>query len=405
MSGSSVAKPGGARPTICLCMIVRDEVDVLGRCLESAREHIDRWVICDTGSTDGTQELIRRELSGIAGELHERRWVDFGHNRSELMRLSHGAADYLLILDADMTIEVSPSALEALVADSYMLCHLDDGVRYHTKRLVAGRIPWRYVGAAHEYIVSDQEQTTGQLDDIVIRSWSVGGARKGRWRQDAQLLTAAIDADPSDARSMFYLAQTYRDIGLHEDDEHALRTALDYYERRVGMGGWGEETYCARHQIGVIRTRLDDWPGAMDAFISAWQERPERLEALHDLTAGLAERRQFRAAHQFASLAAGLRPLPIPDDVLFVTPWIYEWGLLFQYSITAYWCQDFAAAISACKRLLGIDALPAAHREQTERNLRYALRERARAAAAASSEPRRWAHAGQPTLRAPSQQA
>ena len=66
-------------------MIVRDEVDVLGRCFDSCRELIDHWVICDTGSTDGTQDLIRRELAGIPGELHEHDWVDFGHNRSELM--------------------------------------------------------------------------------------------------------------------------------------------------------------------------------------------------------------------------------------------------------------------------------------------------------------------------------
>jgi len=48
-------------------MIVKDEADVLERCFDSCRGLIDRWVICDTGSTDGTQDLIRRALAPTRG--------------------------------------------------------------------------------------------------------------------------------------------------------------------------------------------------------------------------------------------------------------------------------------------------------------------------------------------------
>nr|WP_293767360.1 hypothetical protein [Sporichthya sp.] len=41
------------------------------------RDHIDHWLIVDTGSTDGTQELIRTMLAGIPGEVVERPWVTF----------------------------------------------------------------------------------------------------------------------------------------------------------------------------------------------------------------------------------------------------------------------------------------------------------------------------------------
>ena len=75
-AGSAAAPASGPSrgPSIALCMIVKDEVEVLSSCFASCRELIDHWVICDTGSTDGTQELIRRELAGIPGELHERPW-------------------------------------------------------------------------------------------------------------------------------------------------------------------------------------------------------------------------------------------------------------------------------------------------------------------------------------------
>jgi glycosyltransferase involved in cell wall biosynthesis len=94
----------GRRPSICLSMIVKDEADVIERLLASVRGAIDSWVICDTGSTDGTQDLIRNAMKDIPGALFERPWRNFGENRSELMELAAGRADYLLLLDADMTV-------------------------------------------------------------------------------------------------------------------------------------------------------------------------------------------------------------------------------------------------------------------------------------------------------------
>ena len=78
--------------TVCLSMIVKNETKILHECLDSIHAHIDYWVIVDTGSTDGTQEYIKKyfEEKGIPGELHERPWVGFGHNRSEALDLCVG---------------------------------------------------------------------------------------------------------------------------------------------------------------------------------------------------------------------------------------------------------------------------------------------------------------------------
>ena len=45
--------------TISLCMIVRDEEDVLARCLDSVKDVVDEIVIVDTGSVDTTKEIAR----------------------------------------------------------------------------------------------------------------------------------------------------------------------------------------------------------------------------------------------------------------------------------------------------------------------------------------------------------
>src|SRR5258708_39069818 len=86
---------------ICLNMIVKNEAPVIQRCLASVMPLIDTWVIVDTGSMDGTQQLIRETLAHLPGELHERPWVDFAHNRSEALELARGFGEYIFVIDAD----------------------------------------------------------------------------------------------------------------------------------------------------------------------------------------------------------------------------------------------------------------------------------------------------------------
>ena len=84
-------------------MIVKNESKTIQRCIESVERFIDYWVIVDTGSSDGTQEIIQNLMKekGIPGELHEREWVDYSTNRNQSLELAKGKADYRLIIDAD----------------------------------------------------------------------------------------------------------------------------------------------------------------------------------------------------------------------------------------------------------------------------------------------------------------
>ncbi|MET7713058.1 glycosyltransferase [Streptomyces sp. NPDC005407] len=348
------------KPSICLCMIVKNESKVIERCLASVRDLVSTWVISDTGSTDGTQQLIRTALDGIPGELHEEPWVNFGHNRSLNIEHARGKADYLLLLDADLVIR-RDGPLPRLTADSYMLRH-EGATEYRIKRLVRGDIAWRYEGVTHEYITADQQHSQKNLDALVIEDFADGGSRHDKFERDARLLGAELERDPANSRTVFYLAQTMRDMG--NDDE-----AITLYERRAEMGGWPEEVYYALLQVGILRAGSDDWPGAMDAFSRAWESRPQRLEACYELAARLRKLGRYRLAHSIVRAGLGQRQ---PADLLFVQPWVYRWGLLFEFSITAYWVGDFTASLQACDRLLAMPDVPDAYREQTRANRTFA---------------------------------
>ncbi|MFJ3903245.1 glycosyltransferase [Streptomyces sp. NPDC090025] len=355
-------------------MIVKNEAAVIERCLGSVRHLIDTWVITDTGSTDGTQDLIRTALAGIPGELCEEPWVDFGHNRSRNVARARGRADYLLLLDADHVLR-QDGPLPELTADAYLLRH-EGALEYRIKRLVRGDLPWRYEGVTHEYLTADRDHLQRNLDALVIEDHADGGSRHDKFERDARLLGAELARDPANPRTVFYLAQTLRDMGRPTE-------AAALYERRAAMGGWGEEVYYALLQAGVLTAESGDWPTAQDTLVRAWEARPERLEACYELASRLRGQRRHHAAH--AVVSAVLDREPPAGDVLFLQPWVYRWGLLFEYSITAYWIGAYEESLAACDRLLGLPDLPAPYREQTRANRGFALGKLAEAEAEAAA--------------------
>ncbi|MFI1352955.1 glycosyltransferase [Streptomyces sp. NPDC020898] len=170
-------------------MIVKNESRVIERCLSSVRHLIDHWVICDTGSTDGTQDLIRRTLDGIPGELHEEPWVDFGHNRTGNIQRALGKADYLLTLDADHVMR-QDAPLPRLTATSYMLRYDTPGTQHRFKHLMWGDRLWRYEGVTHEYPCTDETDgpdVQENLDVLVIEDHADGGCRSDKFERDARL--------------------------------------------------------------------------------------------------------------------------------------------------------------------------------------------------------------------------
>ena len=140
------------KETICLNMIVKNEKDVIRRCLDSVKSKIDYWVIVDTGSTDGTQEIIKEHLKDIPGELHERPWKNFGHNRSEAVNLAQGKANYILFIDADDTIVFEPGFELEPTHDMFTMWRGSDSFSYIKPQLARSGLPWRWVGVTHEYL-------------------------------------------------------------------------------------------------------------------------------------------------------------------------------------------------------------------------------------------------------------
>ena len=96
-------------PTLCLNMIVKNESKIITRLFDSVVTIIDSYCICDTGSTDDTVQIIRDYFSkkNIPGLIIFEPFKHFCHNRNFALHSALGLSDYILVMDADMTLEIN----------------------------------------------------------------------------------------------------------------------------------------------------------------------------------------------------------------------------------------------------------------------------------------------------------
>jgi glycosyltransferase involved in cell wall biosynthesis len=351
--------------SIALVMIVKNEAKIIGRLAASVRPLIDYWVICDTGSSDGTPQVAREVFADVPGELHEDEWVDMATNRSRALVAARGKADYLLLLDCDQTLLIA-GELPPLSLDCYELKLNEDWVHWLPK-LVRGDLPWCYRGSAHEYLDLDPPGTPwtrDRLRQIVVEHHADGGERRRKWTRGRTLLEKDLAADPDDPRTVFYLANTYRDMGR-------VRDAIRFYRRRIELGGWEEEVFWSRYQLGLLLERSNS-DKAVTTLMEAWEYRPTRAEPLFELARIHRERQRYSLAYLFATRGVGI-PYP-EDEILFVIKWIYDWGLKFEWSVAAYWVGDVANALKVNEHLLTRDDVGPRYREAVIHNLEWCLR-------------------------------
>lgn len=333
---------------ICLNMIVRNEAHIVREVIDSVAPYITSWVVVDTGSADGTQDVIRSHMAelGIPGELHERVWLSSAHNRTEALNLARGHGDYILTIDADDLLVGAPD-FRGLTADVYWL-RIRDGQSYWRRQLFRDGVCCRFEGVVHEYAACSD----GLVEERIQGDYYVASRRLGarsldplKYARDRDLLLAAVERNPGDDRSVFYLAQSYFDLGDHAN-------ALSWYAKRVEMGGWDEEVYYSLFRVAEAMSELGmPWPAVQDAYLRAWEFRPTRAEPLHAIARQYRLQERYHPGHLFAERAARI---PFPEgESLFVGHEVYTWRAIDEQAVCASMLGKHLEAFTLCRQLLG----------------------------------------------------
>lgn len=302
---------------ISLVMIVKDETQTLRRCLDSVREIVDEFVIVDTGSTDGTQDIIREY-----GPLHELPFEDFVTTKNKALDMATG--DYILFMDAD---EIMVGGLDRLreyaesgVAGVYGRIIEGDPVcnTYQRARLWLNYPEHRFTGPGVHEVVALAGRTVTD-DSVVTRhdhSHRAPESYPARCAQYVGILRAWLATHPDDPRALFYLARTYKDWNLPMH-------AIGWYERYLASGTtFRDERWQAAYDMGECWKGLGEHKRAGEAWLHATNIDPRRAEGWTARGQLLFDEQRWGDAERMFARAASL-PLPA-DVILFLNPRYYN---------------------------------------------------------------------------------
>jgi glycosyltransferase involved in cell wall biosynthesis len=365
---------------IVLCMIVKNEAKVIERCFDSLRSIVDEYVVCDTGSTDGTQEVMKKywKKHKLKGEVHNRPWVSFCHNRQEAFDLGKGKGDYIMTIDADevfapfvnnkVDLNKKVAALPTLKADRVEVKTQYGNLLYSRTQFYKNGLDWKWNWPIHEVCGAADEKSMETLFNACVYPTSEGARSTDphKYQRDALVFEQWLLDHPEDARGWFYLAQSYRDCGQPAKSLEPLKKCIEYSQ-------WDEETYLAKLRMGRCKIEAGiPWQECINDFLQAYEFRPSRAEALYEIIHRYRVSENFVLAILLGEIAIQL-PYPTHDR-LFVEPNVYHWRLADELGVAYYWTGRYEESIAVIKKALDNSEanIGDESRERMLKNIRYA---------------------------------
>jgi len=328
-------------------MIVKNESRVILRLLKSVVKHIDCYCICDTGSTDDTIVLIETffKENNIPGKIVNEPFRDFGYNRTfSLEQCNSMDADYVLLLDADMILWVNPKydLRSELTADGYWLFQGSSSCYYKNTRIVKNHRGVTYWGVTHEYVNFPKGSSQSLLasDNIHIDDIGDGGAKHDKYPRDIKLLEKGLIDNPTSERYMFYLANSYLNVGNWDK-------STEWYHKRIAAGGWAEEVWYSYFNIGKNYEKKNDMANAIYYWLEGYNFCQDRIENLHLIINHYRRQGKNQLAYHFYAMADRQRNLG-KRDFLFTELDIYDYKLDYELSIFGYYYNPDNCDLAKC---------------------------------------------------------
>jgi len=369
--------------TVTLCLIVKNETHIVKECLESMLPYIDRYDITDTGSTDGTPEMIKEFMDqyDVPGEVYLSDWKGFGKSRTEALKNCDGKADYAWMIDADDKIEGSFNYPILGDQDAIAIRLGRPDFSWFRNQIFKTGLGWEYVGVLHEYANLPDKKP----QELKIMKWGAEGGNyyvtartlgarnvgiepKEKYTRDAETLLSALQNeedpyyDPTNVRYQFYLAQSYF-------DSQQWDKSFEAYEKRIELGEWEEEIFFSYYRLGVIKAmQQKPWPEVKEAFLEAWNFRPIRAEPLYEISRMYRSLDKPRLAYIYAKMGI---EIPYPEmDILFIAQDVYGWKMLDEFSAVAFYNNDFINGYAVTKKLVDDNKFEESHKERIYENMK-----------------------------------
>ena len=321
-------------PTLCLNMIVKNESKIITRLFDSVIKIIDCYCICDTGSTDNTKEIISAYFASknIPGKIVTEPFKNFCHNRSFALQSCVGMSDYVLLMDADMILEIKKFDKSILTkATTFTILQGNDSFYYQNMRIVKNNGLYKYVGVTHEYIDVPPNNSIINLEknQIFIRDLGDGGCKQDKFERDIRLLLDGIKEEPNNVRYYFYLANSYHDSGRFGE-------AINVYKKRIELDGWREEVWYSYYRIGLCFRNMGKIDDAIRYWLDGFNYYQERMEGLYEIIKHYRITSKHKLADMIYQQARKVLDMNHNrDGYLFLHNDVYTSKIYYEYTIVA----------------------------------------------------------------------
>jgi hypothetical protein len=275
-------------------------------------------------------------------------------------------ADEVLVFDEDFDVE---SFKSNLCADIYDITTDMGGFLYNRPTLTSNKRVSKYEGVVHEFL--SMQDGVSREKVVGFKNHPIQDSNRNRsgnkFIKDAVLIEEALKSDISDwfkSRYTFYLAQSYRDSGETEK-------AISRYLERSLQGFWEEEVYMSLYTAANLMKGLN-YPQEkiIHTYLRANEVNPNRAEAYY----GLVNYCRLNGLNQLGYIMGkNAIQIQIPQNGLFVEKYIYDYALLDEFSIVAYWSGHMEDAKISCERLLQENKIPLYYYDRVKSNLQFAL--------------------------------
>ena len=136
------------------------------------------------------------------------------------------------------------------------------------------------------------------------------------------------------------------------------------------MGFWDEEIFISLYRAAQIMEQLGyPEPDVIEAYIRASDTAKTRAEAFHAGSRFCRVRQRFEEGYQLAQ--RGLK-VTQKSSALFAEQWIYDYGLLDELAVNAFWTGRYRECVETCERILREERMPQHMRERVVRNMELA---------------------------------
>jgi glycosyltransferase involved in cell wall biosynthesis len=349
-------------PHIALLMMLKNEEKRLLVSLKSVIGIVKSLVIYDTGSTDNTIQILKDFSSenDIELRLKHGEFVNFCVSRNVSLDFadSFDDIDFLLLLDCNDELQGGENLLKIATQhlhtdfNSFLVCqHWWSGKydKYFNTRFLRSKSEWRYKGSVHEYLANTNKERNEQViklpDNIILyqdRTQDDDKTSK-RFTRDKILLLKDYKQNPTEPRTVFYLAQTCS--CLHQYEE-----AFYYYKLRSELEGFQEEKFHGYLRTANLSQQLcHNWYDTLTYYMKA-VEHSNRAEPLIRIAEHYNKQKNWILAFHFSQWACSLE---YPKDaILFVNKHDYDYTRWHILGIVAYYCGKYEEGKNACLKAI-----------------------------------------------------